>query len=273
VKRPIAAGARCLVTGGSSGLGRAFCLELAARGARVLIADRDTEGARETCRLALAEGAREAHFVRCDVSSLHDVEAVAKELESLFGGVDVVVNNAGVGAGGVIGEAPIKDWQWVLGINLYGVIYGCHVFAPRLRAQRAGHVINVASAAGLLCTPEMGAYNVSKAGVVALSETLASELAPVGVHVTVLCPSFFPTNIVASSRGLDDKRRAMGEKLMRRATLDARGMARLAIAAVEEGELYAVPPGDARWLWRIKRASPQGFRGLLARAFERLRKP
>lgn len=272
MNRPIPSGARCLVTGGSSGLGRAFCLELATRGVRLLIADRDEAGAAETCRLALSAGAREAHFVRCDVSSLDDVKAAATELERLYGGVDVVVNNAGVGAGGAVGEAPIEDWQWVLGINLFGVIHGCHVFAPKLRAQGSGHVINVASAAGLLCTPEMGAYNVSKAGVVALSETLAAELASAGVHVTVLCPSFFPTNIVASSRGLDDKRRAMGEKLMRRSKLDARGMARLALTAAENGSLYAVPPGDARWLWRVKRASPEGFRGLVGRAFERVRR-
>jgi NAD(P)-dependent dehydrogenase (short-subunit alcohol dehydrogenase family) len=127
--------------------------------------------------------------MRCDVTRLADVRSLA---EACTGAVDLVVNNAGVGAGGRIGELSIEDWRWT-DVDLYGVIHGCHVFVPILREQGRGHVLNVASAAGLLCAPHMAAYNVAKAGVVALSETLAAELAGSGVGVTVLCPTFFKT--------------------------------------------------------------------------------
>ena len=126
-------------------------------------------------------------------------EALAAEADRAFGGTDLVVNNAGVAVGGPVGAVPLDDWKWIFGVNLWGVIYGCHVFVPRFKAQGHGHVINVASAAGLLSAPEMGPYNVTKAGVVALSETLAAELSGTGVGVTVLCPTFFRTNILASS--------------------------------------------------------------------------
>ena len=102
-----------------------------------------------------------------------------------------------------VGEASLENWRWIMGINLWGVIHGCHVFAPRLIAQRGGAVLNVASAAGIACAPTMGPYNVTKSGVIALSETLAAELAPHGVGVTVLCPVFFKTNLLENLRVAD----------------------------------------------------------------------
>ncbi len=117
-----------------------------------------------------------------------------------FGGPPtLVINNAGVGAGGTaIGDTDIDDWNWVLGVNLWGPIHGCHVFAPLLREAGYGGIINVASAAAFGAAPGMAAYNVSKAGVLSLSETLAAELSGTGVHVTVLCPTFVKTNIIVS---------------------------------------------------------------------------
>src|SRR6266498_3005484 len=153
---PFPAFPRAVVTGAASGLGRELCLELARRGARIVASDVDAAGLDETLRRVTEEvrnGTPPAvHAVRCDVSKLDDVERLAAEAERLLGGVDVLVNNAGVVAGGRVGDIPMADWQWVLGVNLWGVIHGCHVFAPRMRRQRSGHIVNVASSAGLDAT-------------------------------------------------------------------------------------------------------------------------
>jgi NAD(P)-dependent dehydrogenase (short-subunit alcohol dehydrogenase family) len=248
-----------VITGASSGLGRAIAKELAARRSKILIADIDEEGAKETARLVEKAGG-EASFTRCDVSRVEDVMSLADEAFRSFGHVDLLVNNAGVAVGGPMGVVPIADWAWVMGINLWGVIYGCHAFIPRMKEQGGGAILNVASAAGLMSSPMLGPYNVTKAGVVALSETLFGELAPERISVTVLCPTFFKTNIASKGRthgpGIGPEQ---VEKLMARATVQAEGVARSALAAVEAGQLYAVPHPDGRWFWRLKRAAPEIF--------------
>ncbi|WP_437929122.1 SDR family NAD(P)-dependent oxidoreductase [Sorangium sp. So ce291] len=247
---------RAVITGGASGLGRALALELAGRHAKLLLADLNDEGSRETARL-VADAGGEAHTVRCDVSRSDEVAALVGEADRALGGVDLVVNNAGVSASGNVGELSLEDWSWVMGVNLWGVIHGCHAFAPRFKEQRSGHFLNVASAAGFLAVPGAASYCVTKAGVVALSETLRLELAPHGVGVTVLCPTFFKTMIVESGRGFDERRKAVVEKLMGRKGLQADYVARRAIEAVDAGRLYAVPHSDGRWFWRAKRAMPE----------------
>jgi NAD(P)-dependent dehydrogenase (short-subunit alcohol dehydrogenase family) len=254
---------RVVVTGAGGGLGRAFCLELARRKARILAADIDLTQAEETARLVQAAGGQ-ARAHRCDVAVPEQVEGLAEAIESAYGGADLVINNAGVAVGGPVGKVPLEDWRWIMGINLWGVIYGCHTFVPRFKARGAGHVINVASAAGLLAAPEMAPYNVTKSGVVALSETLAAELAGTGVGVTVLCPTFFKTNIARSGRthteagNPDDV-----EKLMDRTSVQAPEVARFALEAADEKRLYALPHGDGRWMWRLKRLLPETFQGVL----------
>lgn len=256
---PIPSNPRVVVTGGAGGLGRAFCLELARRGANILIADIDVAGAAETVALVERAGGK-ATSTSCDVAKLDQVERLASLADEKLGGCDVVINNAGVAVGGAVGDVPISDWEWIMGINLWGVIYGCHVFAPRFKQRRQGHIINVASAAGLLSAGEMGPYNVTKAGVVALSETLASELRSHGVGVTVLCPTFFRTNISKNSRTHTNAGvHAMVEKLMDRAKIQADGVARIAIDTASRDELYAVPHADGQWMWRLKRLVPESY--------------
>jgi NAD(P)-dependent dehydrogenase (short-subunit alcohol dehydrogenase family) len=254
---------RAVVTGAGSGLGRAFCLELVQRHGRVLAADVDLAAAQETARLAGVPGA--VHPVRCDVSRAEDVGALVPLAEDLLGGVDLVVNNAGVAVGGPIGTVPLEDWRWIFGVNLWGVIHGCHAFVPVFKKQGSGHVLNVASAAGLLSAPEMGPYNVTKSGVVALSETLRAELRGTGVGVTVLCPTFFRTNIAESGRthSTDARAKQKIEKLMDRASLDANGVARRALDGVAADELFVLPHGDGRWMWRMKRLAPERFQELV----------
>jgi short-subunit dehydrogenase len=254
-----------VITGAGSGFGRALALVLAERGASLLLADKYEGTAKETAELALAKGAREARAVRCDVTRLEDVESLAA---SRGGVVDLVVNNAGVGSGGAVGAAPIADWRWTLEANLFGVIHGCHVFVPVLLEQGHGHVLNVASAAGLLCLPQMGAYNVSKAGVVALSETLSAELERTPIGVTVLCPSFFQSNIVKSGRFQDSVQRERGLKLVANGRT-AESVARDALAAIDKGRLYALPMAESRVLWRMKRLAPEGFRRISAKIAKR----
>ena len=252
---------RCILTGAGGGFGRALAIELARRGAHLVLSDVDTKGAEETAKLATDVGARSVLTTRCDVTRLEDVRALAAFAE---GPVDLVVNNAGVSSAGRVGELSIEDWRWTLEVDLFGVIHGCHVFVPLLRSQGHGHVLNVASAAGLLSAPLMGAYNVAKAGVVALSETLNAELVDSEVGVTVLCPTFFKTNIVHSGRFPDEKTRDMAQKLIDKGKT-AEVVARAALASVDRRELYALPMADARWLWRLKRASPSVFSSLAGR--------
>src|SRR5262249_12116232 len=166
-------GADAVITGAGSGIGAAFAKELAKRGGRVVCSDIDEMSASLTADAIVDQGG-EALALRCDVSQLDDVTALAKEAQSWFDGPPtVVINNAGVGAGGLpIGEMSVDDWQWVLDINLWGPIHGCHVFAPILRDAGYGGIINVASAAAFGAAPGMAAYNVSKAGTLSLSETL-----------------------------------------------------------------------------------------------------
>jgi NAD(P)-dependent dehydrogenase (short-subunit alcohol dehydrogenase family) len=266
---------RAVVTGAASGLGRAFCVELARLGAKVLASDIDVAGAEETVGLLRAGGRTrgvEAHAVRCDVSKLEDVQALADEADRRLGGVDVVVNNAGVAVGGRIGDIPIEDWRWLMGVNLWGVIHGCHVFLPRLRAQGRGHIVNVASAAGLLGFPGMAPYCVSKYGVVALSEALAGELAANGrgLGVTVLCPTFLRTNIHRNARATGDpKIIQVIDKLMDRSKLTAEDVARFALERARAGDLYALPHADGRWMWRLKRLVPDGWAKLMPQVMKR----
>jgi len=173
-----------------------------------------------------------------------------------------------VSSGGRIGEAPIADWRWTIEVDLFGVIYGCHVFVPMLRRQGHGHVLNVASAAGLVYAPRMGAYNVSKAGVVALSETLAAELLGTNVGVTVLCPTFFQTDIAKSGRFHDPGTRAVAERLVAKGKT-AESIAKAALRSVESGELFCVPMLDGRVFWRLKRLAPWLFVKIVGKAADR----
>lgn len=251
-----------VVTGGASGLGRAFCTELGARSCRVLVCDIDETGAHETMERVKAAGG-EARFQPCDVQSNDEVEAVSAAAEAWFGHTDLLVNNAGVAVAGRMEEVPLEDWEWIMGINLWGVVYGCRAFLPGMKKRGSGHIINVASAAGLLSPPKLSPYNVTKSAVVALTETIHLENQSTGVHATVLCPTFFPTNIGKSARMSDDSQAGAVQKLMDRAKLSANDVASSAIASVERNELYAIPMTEGRNMWRLKRANPQGFARLL----------
>lgn len=253
---------RSIITGGGSGLGRALAMELAGRGARLLIADVDEAGGHETVGLLTDAGAQ-AHFVACDVRDAEQVEQLAEAADRLIGGVDLLVNNAGIAVSGRVGEVSLADWRHIIDINLMGVVHGCHTFVPRLVAQRKGFVLNVASAAGLLAPPEMGPYNVTKAGVVALSETLRAEAGPENVVVSVLCPTFFRTNLMDRARG-PQKHQTMAVKMMDKSRVQASDVARAALDALDHDRLYVIPMLDGRLLWGLKRWMPSGYSGTVS---------
>jgi NAD(P)-dependent dehydrogenase (short-subunit alcohol dehydrogenase family) len=263
--------ARAVVTGAASGIGQAFAIELGRRGGQVVVSDIDMVGAQRTVT-AIEDNGGAAIAVHCDVSRLESVQELAAEACRWFEDVPtLVINNAGVGAGGnVIGDVPIEDWEWTLGINLWGPINGCHVFAPMVRRAAAGGqaagIINVASAASFGAAPRMAAYNVSKAGVLSLSETLAAEMTGTGVKVSVLCPTFVKTNIVTSGR-INAKAAEAAGRLMQFGMSPAK-VARICLDSHDRGGLYVMPQIDAKVGWQIKRTIPHTYTrvvGLLER--------
>jgi NAD(P)-dependent dehydrogenase (short-subunit alcohol dehydrogenase family) len=271
-------GADAVVTGAGSGLGQAFALELARRGGRVVCADVDRVAAQRTAELvARADPARPAAVARhCDVTRLDDVVALADAAQAWFGGpATLVVNNAGVGAGGArIGEDDLADWHATHAVNLWGVVHGCHVFVPRLRAAGGGGVLNVASAAAFGAAPRMGAYSTSKAAVLALSETLAAETSGAGIRVSVLCPTFVRTGIVASGGDLiGAEALALATRLMALTGREPDAVVRTALDAHDAGRLHVAPQLEAQVLWLLKRLAPGPFTrgaGLVSRLVEAL---
>lgn len=264
--------AAAVVTGAGSGIGRAFALEIARRGGRVVVSDINPLTAAETVAMIVAAGGQ-AWPLKCDVSVLADVEELAEQAEQwLAGPVDLVINNAGVGVGGqAIGDVSMADWQFTVGINMWGVVHGCHVFAPRMRAQGRGGIINVCSAASFAAAPLMGPYNVTKAAVLALTETLAAEMSGTGIAVTALCPTFVKTNIARDGR-ISEGTSNMAQRIMDLIGVNPDGVVRTTLNALDRGQLYVLPQIDARMTWRMKRLAPVIYNrgsGLLGRLMDK----
>lgn len=254
---------RAVITGAASGIGRALAVSLAGKGCTILIADLNEQGAIDTLDLVRQAGGSGEVF-RCDVSKFDDVKRMADHCFDTWGRVDLLVNNAGVAAAGFVGDIPIKDWEWIVSINLWGVIYGCHAFIPAMKKQGSGYIVNVASAAGIISSPEMSSYNVTKAGVISLSETLRSELAPNNIGVTVVCPTFLNTNLLDNMRYTDDFERDFTRTAFDYSKISADTVAEMTLRAVEKNRLYVLPQLSAKMFWYSKRLSPSSHIGWLA---------
>jgi len=234
-----------VVTGGGSGIGRALAEAFAREGARVVVADVEDSAA-----TAVADGIRgrggEALAARVDVTDLGQVQALADRAFADFGAVHVLCNNAGVALHGALQDATHRDWEWVLGVNLWGVIHGLEAFLPRMIARgQPGHVVNTASMAGLIASQGLGVYNASKYAVVGISETLVKDLRPHGIGVSVLCPLGVATRILQSARnrpaqlrnereGTDSAVELIGKYL------DPDTVASMVLAAVRANRLYVI---------------------------------
>jgi NAD(P)-dependent dehydrogenase (short-subunit alcohol dehydrogenase family) len=190
-----------VVTGGASGIGLGLARRFAAEGMKVVLGDVEKD-ALDTAVAALDASGAEVEGVVTDVTDPAQVQALADAAVARFGAVHVVCNNAGVGGGGLSWEMPLATWEWVIGVNFWGVIHGVRTFAPLLISQPEAHMVNTASIAGLVAAPFMGPYNASKHAVVGISETLHHEFAMVAPHVkvSVLCPGWVNTNIADSVR-------------------------------------------------------------------------
>ena len=247
-----------VITGGASGLGREFANTAAQLGMKLVLADVQAK-ALEHATEELLDGGAEVLSMVCDVSKASHVQELADSAMARFGAVHLVFNNAGVGSGGLIWENSEQDWEWVLGVNLWGVIHGVRVFTRAMLECAArdsgyeGHIVNTASMAGLLTPPAMGVYNVSKHAVVALTETLEHDLALVGapIKASVLCPYFVPTGIAQSHRNrpeeLESDERVtpsqlaaqmMTEKAVESGKVTAPDVARIAFEAIREERFY-----------------------------------
>jgi NAD(P)-dependent dehydrogenase (short-subunit alcohol dehydrogenase family) len=196
------AGRVAVVTGAASGIGFAMAERFAAEGMKVVLADIEAP-ALERAAAALRDKAPGLLATRVDVSRAEDVERLAAETYAAFGAAHVVCNNAGVAVLGAVHEHTLADWQWVMGVNLWGVIHGVRSFVPRMLAGGdEGHIVNTASMAGLTTSPYMSVYDVTKHGVVALSEAMYKEFEATGapIGVSVVCPGLIDTNIMRSGR-------------------------------------------------------------------------
>ncbi len=256
-------GKRVVITGAASGLGRALALSLARKGCRIGIVDIDMEGAEETLEMVARYGGS-GEVYRLDVRVEADWEAMTEYFFRSWGGVDVLVNNAGVVSTGHVGDIPLEDWEWIFAINFWGMVYGCHTFVPRMKAQGGGHIVNVASAAGILCLLEMAPYNTTKAAVIALSETLRSELAPAKIGVTVACPMFFNTHLLDDMRYTDEFETEFAHTTFENARMSADGVAEAIIRGVERKRLYVIPQRSGRVFWAVKRMHPDSYHRSLA---------
>jgi NAD(P)-dependent dehydrogenase (short-subunit alcohol dehydrogenase family) len=201
------AGKVAVVTGAASGIGLALASRFGRDGMRVVMADIERPALERESSALAAEGIEVLARVT-DTSLESDVEALAEATLARFGGVHLMCNNAGVGSRGLkVADLPRRDFEWVIGVNLWGVVNGIRAFLPHLIAQNEGHIVNTASVSGLYHLPRMGPYNATKAAVVALSETIKFELDEDGsnVGISVLCPSWVRTNISSAVRNLPER--------------------------------------------------------------------
>jgi NAD(P)-dependent dehydrogenase (short-subunit alcohol dehydrogenase family) len=226
---------RVLVTGAASGLGAALSAAFEARGDEVLRTD-------------ISDGVD----LRLDITSDDDWAAALAHVESTWGGLDVLVNNAGVAGGGRLDVATMAEWQWITEINLFGVVRGTRTFVPMFKRQRSGRIVNTASLAGLVHPAGMASYNASKAAVVALTETTGHELAAYGVTAHVVCPSYFRTNLMSSVQGADTALAAVVGRLVETSPFSAADIAAAVLEGLDRGDEVIVPDQAARDAYGLK---------------------
>lgn len=263
---------RIAITGGASGLGKALALRFARAGWKVAIADIHDQRGEETLAELQNLGV-EAFYQRCDVTQVGHLQKLKDILIHKWGGVDIMVNNAGVATHGPIDTASLDDWDWVIDINLMGVVRGCKLFSQLFKEQGYGHLINVASIAGLIYSPEMASYNATKAGVVALSETLRAELAPSNIGVSVVCPGFFQTNLAETARSPDAGVQQMINKLLGSSKINSDDIANIIYQSVAPGKFWILPHASYKYLWYLKRYLPTLYhQGMVSMATKMLNK-
>lgn len=259
---------RTLITGAGSGFGRALALEFAKLGWRIGVAEINAERAAESAELIRQAGGRPVEIL-CDVTKPEDLDAAAALVQKEWGGLDILVINAGVAAAGLVEKTPLETWDWILALNTKSIILGCRSFIPMLKAQKSGYIVNMASVAGISSLPEMGCYNITKAAAISLSETLRGELAPFNIGVSVICPSFFKTNLMDQFTSPDERQRKMAAAFFQKSRATADQIARHVIKCVDKKRFYIITQKDARFMWYAKRYFPETYFRITAGVYKK----
>jgi len=260
-----------LITGAASGLGRALALRFAREGDDICIADINMEGAEETLNLVKQAGGTGWTY-KIDVTQPTQWQALLEQVQQRWQSIDVVVNNAGVATGDRIEQGDWSTWEWVIDINLKSVALGSRTFVPMMKAQGSGHFINTASLAGLMAAPLMASYNVTKAAVVALSETMHHELKPYGIGTTVLCPGFFRTNLDKGMRTSDPQLLKMVDKVFESSELTAEDVADICYRDMKKNKMICNPHKVGRQVYFVKRYLPWLYTRLVAKTAAKMKK-
>jgi len=256
---------RAFITGAASGLGKAFCLHLAADGWTLGMSDNNVV-ALEAAAAEISAAGGKTILLPLDVADKDQYSLVATSFLAQAGGIDLLFNNAGVGDGSVLEEYALENYEWMTGINQMGVLYGCYYFVPAMKKQRSGQIINTASAAAFSCAPTMAAYNMTKAAVLALSETLYGELMDYNIHISCIMPTYFKTNVIQHARGGELVKKAT-EHFINRSGLEAIDVAAEILDRAGKKELYIILPSAARKMWWMKRLAPLRFRKMVKEHF------
>lgn len=253
-----------VITGAGSGFGRAIALKYADAGWAVAVTDQDLPRAEAVMQRITEHGGR-GFAQRLDITRDDHWQAVTQTVEQRWGGLGVLVNNAGVAVGGNLVQTSIADWQWVIDIDLLGVVRGCKAFAPQFKRQRSGHIVNISSFAGLAGVADIVAYGTAKAGVIALSEALRAEMKPAGVGVSVVCPAFVRTNLTDTMRVPAEAVRMRVRRWMENSGVTADDIAESVFRAVQRNRFMVLTHKNTRWLWRLKRWAPERYFKMLTK--------
>jgi NAD(P)-dependent dehydrogenase (short-subunit alcohol dehydrogenase family) len=262
-----------VITGAGSGIGRATSLQLAAQGARLALSDINLANVEETATLATAAGAPEVYSYELDVADKDATFATAATVKERFGTVNFVMNNAGVAVSKNVLEMPLSDFEWLMGINFWGVVYGTYAYLPTLIESGDGHLVNISSLFGLLAVPTQSAYNAAKFGVRGFTEALRQEMmvakAPVQVHC--VHPGGVKTNIARAARAQDG---VAPDELARRfdkiATLSPDQAATIILKGVRRGSPRILVGNDARALDLMQRLLGSGYQQIISRGASRI---
>jgi len=254
-------GKNAVITGSASGIGRATALELAREGMDIVIADINEARMEEAAGQVRSQGVK-AVVKKTDVSKKEQVKALIDFAIEEFGGIDIMMNNAGVGMGGEMRDLSLEeDWEWIMGINLWGPIYGCHYVLPHMIQRGSGHIVNVASAAGFFSFPAMVPYCTTKFGVVGMTEVLRSEVARLGIGVSCVCPSFVKTSLAETSRTRGFKEMDMG-KIFKYWGQMPEKTAKLIVKGIKKNKRLLLPTIDAKAMYFMKRFFPRLCAGI-----------
>jgi len=260
-----------IVTGAASGLGRALCEEMGRRGAVIVATDIDQEGAEQVASTVASAGGK-AEAALLDVTHAEDVQKRVEETASNHGRLDYIFNNAGIAVAGEVYDMSLDDWRHIIDINLWGVIYGTHAAYPIMVKQRSGHIVNVASTAGLVAFPICTPYSTTKHAVVGLSSSLREEAREFGVKVSAVCPGFIKTNIFEAAVMVNTSRDGL-VSTAEETGLDVDKAALKVLRGVERNQRIINFPGQARLFWLLHRLHPDALGFVYRRMLKELRSP